>query len=189
MSLAIATPAFLAVDGILLTSNSLSLPDDTSMAQYCAYVDSMQQVQDRDRWFIGDLIREGERLHPEFFEQAWPDYSVTSLLQYRRVADLVPAELRHQDIPWSWFRLIPTRLRGKFTTTEQVAYLVQGATTAPYWDYRRWVEEVNALKGETNKATRKRDIDGAIDYARRHEGTVWTDDDTELVTDLLRGTV
>ena len=180
------TTVILDIDGIVGTSNSLSFPDDLTMSEYESAVATIRAYKDRDEWWEGDAIKEGMRLHPETFSQAWPDHSIDSIRQRYRVSDLIPEELRHPALPWYWYREIPTFINKQRTTTEQIAKLVQSATLAPFWDYRRWHEEVAALKGTTNRGRPSRDIDGAIAFARRKEGEVWTDEDTELVTGLLR---
>jgi len=56
-------------------------------------------------WWIGDLINYGELHWPEIYTQAIPDnYQPQTLLDFARVARLIPPEDRQESVCWSVHR-------------------------------------------------------------------------------------
>lgn len=162
----------------LISTTSLSLPDDTSLDEYGRIVATVECRQDGGKWWLGDLIVEGRRLYGDVFSQAWGIDGVERYRQYERVSETVPEELRREEIPWHYYRALPYHC-----PLEVIASLV-GEAIREQWSFDRWREAIDRYLNKTPKLKRDRRAE-AIVYAADRQGEQWTSNDTQSLREIL----
>jgi len=87
------------------TPTAYQVDPQISYDEWSSKVNLSIAMGDSVAWWIGDLINYGELHWPEIYTQAIPDnYQPATLLDYARVARLIPPEDRQESVCWSVHR-------------------------------------------------------------------------------------
>lgn len=130
------------------------------------------------RWYIGDLLVQAEALYGEAHTQLLEEYEAQTLAGYQWLSSKIPPDFRDPEMPHSYYKDIAK------LDLKTIGDLVDRfRAESPSRDV--WVSWVAEAKGEVPKERQKRDLTGAVDYLRSHEGKVWGPDDTLVIRNLI----
>lgn len=134
-----------------------------SFAEYEQLGQALARLGSASRWWLGDWILWGEERFGEEQAQALTSLRISEerLLDYVRVARLVPPERRRAEVPWSCHRLVAT-----LPEEEQVRWL--GLAEEEGWSFRELQE---AMRREALAQRREAEVEA--------EELPWEEDDDD----------
>ena len=167
---------------VKVTSTSLTLAPNTPFSTYEYIFELLNTSLDGHRWQIGDLVNQGEDIYGSDMSQILSDHQASTVMQWARICQAIPTELRYDAIPWTYYR-------DAYAVVDIISLASMCARCIDeFWDYRRWSEEISLHRKQVPQVgpgRPRRDVPAAISYAVSRQGMIWTADDVAKLREYL----